>query len=77
MTITVGATYENGTLRPTQPLALAEGAEVRLTIETAGDDYDPLDEVVGICTDGSDLSLAERHDEIIYGGLFRRERPKS
>ncbi|HEX5442750.1 MAG TPA: antitoxin family protein [Pirellulales bacterium] len=32
MTITVAAIYENGVLRPQQPLALAEGTEVRVTI---------------------------------------------
>ena len=32
MTITVAAVYENGILRPRQPLELAEGSEVRLTI---------------------------------------------
>jgi predicted DNA-binding antitoxin AbrB/MazE fold protein len=33
MTITVAATYENGVLRPAQPLALAEHAQVRVTVE--------------------------------------------
>lgn len=32
MTITIAAIYENGVLRPRQPLELAEGTEVRLTI---------------------------------------------
>ena len=32
MNITVAAIYENGVLRPRQPLGLAEGTEVRLTI---------------------------------------------
>lgn len=32
MTITIAAIYENGILRPRQPLALAEGTEVQLTI---------------------------------------------
>lgn len=35
MSITVVAIYENGILRPRQPLELAEGAEVRLTISAA------------------------------------------
>lgn len=34
MTITVAAIYENGVLRPRQPLELAEGTEVNLTIRT-------------------------------------------
>jgi predicted DNA-binding antitoxin AbrB/MazE fold protein len=33
MTITVEATYENGVLKPTQPLPLTEHEKVRVTIE--------------------------------------------
>jgi predicted DNA-binding antitoxin AbrB/MazE fold protein len=76
MTITVEATYESGMLKPKQPLALSEGAQVRLTIQPVDDDYDPLDEVLGICTEGPDISLAERHDEILYGGLLQRKPEK-
>lgn len=35
MTITVDAIYENGVLRPVQPLALAEQERVRVTVEAA------------------------------------------
>ena len=35
MTITVEAVYENGVLRPKQPLPLREHAEVRITLEPA------------------------------------------
>jgi predicted DNA-binding antitoxin AbrB/MazE fold protein len=35
MTITVEAVYENGVLRPTQPLPLAEHEKVSVTIESA------------------------------------------
>jgi predicted DNA-binding antitoxin AbrB/MazE fold protein len=73
MTATIDAVYENGTLRPKKPLGLVEGAEVQLTINVPDEDHDPLDEVIGICTEGPDISLAERHDEIIYGGLLRNE----
>lgn len=37
MTINVAAIYENGVLRPRQPLELAEGTEVRLTISASVD----------------------------------------
>ena len=73
MTITLEATYENGLLRPKQPLALPEEAAVRLTIQPVEEDIDPLDAAIGICTEGPDISLAERHDEILYGGLVRKE----
>lgn len=33
MTLTVEAVYENGILRPTQPLALKEHEKVRITIQ--------------------------------------------
>lgn len=33
MTQTITATFEDGVLKPTQPLTLAEHAQVRLTIE--------------------------------------------
>lgn len=40
MTTAVEATYENGVLRPLQPLALPEHAHVRLSVETLPDDAD-------------------------------------
>jgi predicted DNA-binding antitoxin AbrB/MazE fold protein len=73
MTLTVDAVYQNGILKPKTPLDLAEGAEVRLVIQSSDDDHDPLDDVVGICTEGPDISLAARHDEIVYGGLLRKD----
>jgi predicted DNA-binding antitoxin AbrB/MazE fold protein len=33
MTITIDATYEDGVLKPAQPLPLAEHAQVRITLE--------------------------------------------
>ena len=74
MPITVEATYEKGVLKPSQPLTLADGTEVRLTISPLDEDYDPLDAVIGICKDGPDISLAERHDEILYGWMEDKER---
>jgi predicted DNA-binding antitoxin AbrB/MazE fold protein len=46
MTISVEATYENGVLKPAQPLQLQEHAKVRLTIEPA---TNWVDETAGIC----------------------------
>ena len=74
MPITVEATYEKGVLKPSQPLTLADGTEVRLTISPLDEDYDPLDAVIGICKDGPDISLAERHDERLYGWMEDKER---
>jgi predicted DNA-binding antitoxin AbrB/MazE fold protein len=66
MPFTIKATYRNGVLQPKEPLTLAEGTEVELTLLPLEDD-DPLDAVIGICTEGPDISLAARHDEILYG----------
>jgi predicted DNA-binding antitoxin AbrB/MazE fold protein len=65
MTITVEATYENGVLRPKQPLVLPEGTEVRLAITLLDEDYDPLDAVIGIGDGPPDA--ADNHDQYIYG----------
>ena len=67
MAITIEATYRDGVLKPARPLTLAEGTEVRLTISPLDEDYDPLDAVIGICDEGPEVSLAARHDELIYG----------
>jgi predicted DNA-binding antitoxin AbrB/MazE fold protein len=48
---------ENGVLKPKERLALVEGATVRLAISPLDEDHDPLDDVVGICTEGPDISL--------------------
>jgi predicted DNA-binding antitoxin AbrB/MazE fold protein len=66
MTITVEATYENGQLKFKEPVALAEGTAVRVTITPMDDDYDPFDAVIGICKDGPSDG-AENHDKYIYG----------
>jgi predicted DNA-binding antitoxin AbrB/MazE fold protein len=34
MTITIEATYENGVLRPAEPLPLKESQKVRVTVQT-------------------------------------------
>ncbi len=67
MVITIEATYENGVLKPRQPLSLPEGSQVQVTIRAMAQPLHPLDEVIGICDEGPEISLAERHDEIIYG----------
>jgi len=67
MAIVVEATYQNGILKPKQPLTLAEGTEVRLTITPADEHYDPLEAVIGIGEGRPDG--AENHDKYIYGKL--------
>lgn len=67
MSTVVEAVYENGMLKLAQALSLPEGMRVRVTITPADEDYDPLEEVIGICDDGPEVSLAARHDEFISG----------
>ena len=67
MAIVVEAIYQNGLLKPKEPLTLAEGAEVRLTITPAGEPHDPLEGVIGIGEGRPDG--AENHDKYIYGKI--------
>lgn len=45
MAITVEAVYENGVLKPTQPLPLQENERVRVSIHTSADVESALDAV--------------------------------
>jgi predicted DNA-binding antitoxin AbrB/MazE fold protein len=71
MTTTIRATFENGVLTPKQPLALAEGTEVRLTITPMDENGDPLGAVIGIGESGR-VDGADSHDHYIYGTRRRR-----
>ncbi|MDB5351862.1 MAG: hypothetical protein JWN86_3109 [Planctomycetota bacterium] len=73
MSMIVDATLEGGVLRLKQPVALAEGDEVRVIIRKVdeGDDAildDPLAGVIGI-GDSSEAPTdgAENHDKYLYG----------
>ncbi len=68
MTITVEATYENGTLKLGEPLTLAEGTPVRVTITPVTDEDDPLAGVIGIGDSGR-TDGADNHDKYIYGKI--------
>jgi predicted DNA-binding antitoxin AbrB/MazE fold protein len=79
MTISVEATFENGAFKPSRPVSLPEGTPVRLEVIpvatpiSRSHEEDPLEEVIGICDDGPAVSLAERHDEFIYGFKLDQE----
>jgi predicted DNA-binding antitoxin AbrB/MazE fold protein len=66
MTITVEAIFEHGQLKFKEPVVLAEGTPVHVTITPVAEDYDPLDAVIGICKTGP-WDGAENHDKYIYG----------
>lgn len=67
MTITVEAVVENGLLRPKEPLAMADGTKVQLTVQTLAADFDPLEAVIGIGDGPADG--ADNHDKYIYGRI--------
>jgi len=76
MTLTIKATFENGVLKPKEPLALVEGTEVELLMTTPTDapgrpkpgrpKRDPLADVIGIGQSGR-TDGADQHDHYIYG----------
>jgi predicted DNA-binding antitoxin AbrB/MazE fold protein len=57
MTLTIDAVYENGVLKPTQPLPLKENEKVRITVEQ-GDS--PLLRAYGIMGWTGDAETIER-----------------
>lgn len=65
MTLTVEAVYENGQLRLKEPLALAAGTPVRVTITPVSDD-DPLAGLIGMIDTGHSDG-ADNHDKYLAG----------
>jgi predicted DNA-binding antitoxin AbrB/MazE fold protein len=65
MSTIIKATYANGVLKPKEPLALEEGAEVELIVTAPLPDDDPLDAVIGIGE--GPVDGADNHDHYIYG----------
>ena len=66
MEIQFDAIYQNGILRPKQPLSLPDGTEVRVAIASTQQDEDPLSGVIGIGEGPSAGDVAEKHDEYLY-----------
>jgi len=57
MTLTVEAVYENGVLKPTQPLPLKEHEKVRLTVQAGNS---PLADAYGLMGWSGDAATLER-----------------
>jgi predicted DNA-binding antitoxin AbrB/MazE fold protein len=70
MTLTLEATYENGQLKFKEPVLLAEGTPVRVTITPISADDDPLAGFIGSLHTGR-TDGAEHHDEY----LTKKRRP--
>lgn len=82
MTFQVDAIYDNGVLKPLAPLALADQAQVKLTIETSQPSISLEDEIArqkaameeldreiaALPTTGrNDNWSVRQHDELLYG----------
>jgi hypothetical protein len=65
MSLNVEATYEDGVLKPAQPLPLQEHEKVRLTIHTAANSTGP-DEGVIPCRDPHLIEWAARDPELDF-----------
>ena len=78
MPITVEAVYENGVLKPAEPLPLAEHEKVRVTVEPA---RPPIwERILALTVDAPPEELAKppvdgaaQHDHYLYG---TRKRPE-
>jgi len=71
---TIGATYENGVLKPAEPLHLAEGSRVELTVTPVADDNQTetpgeiMARISRLSNKKPEDGLGGRdHDEVLYG----------
>lgn len=74
MTITVDATFEDGQLKLKEPVVLAEGTPVRVTITPVAPPGDPFAGLVGMFSSGR-TDGAENHDKYSYGKHLEAKRP--
>ncbi|MBI3946897.1 MAG: antitoxin family protein [Armatimonadetes bacterium] len=82
MTTTVDAIYEQGVLRPAQPIALPEGARVQVIViagrtgAAAPSPAEILAEIAALPVGGPADGFAGRdHDRLLYGGREGRRSP--
>jgi len=80
MTKTLTAVYENGVLRPSEPLPLGEGERVEVTVTTGEDAarhaelVKALAEIAALPTEGPDDGFSGAdHDRVLYGDLSGRD----
>ena len=75
MTTSITAVVEGGLLRPTMPLALANGTRVELLLVSTGNGAKPngrsaasiLAAIAAMPTAGGDPRTSQDHDQILYG----------
>jgi predicted DNA-binding antitoxin AbrB/MazE fold protein len=81
MSITIEAVYANGTFQPRQPLQMAEGTQVELTIHTDKAGRPPIwERIIALTADAPPEELAKaptdgasQHDHYLYGTPKRPE----
>ena len=66
MSITIDAVIESGQLKLKEPVVLAEGTPVRVTITPVEEWDDPFAGVIGIGDSGR-TDGAQNHDKYLYG----------
>jgi predicted DNA-binding antitoxin AbrB/MazE fold protein len=64
MTITIEATYENGVLRPAQPLPLKEREQVRITIQRPSSVADQTYGMIGWSGDADTFDRLIQESEV-------------
>jgi predicted DNA-binding antitoxin AbrB/MazE fold protein len=88
MTITIDATYEDGVLKPSQPLPLSEHAQVRVTVEpqmeaaeqSPNNEVPLWEQILSLTRDlppeafeGLPSDGASQHDHYLYGSPKRTD----
>lgn len=81
MATAIEAVYEHGVLRPKEPLALEEGAEVEVIVisretgaQVASETPDDLSALLEKCAVDTGIpDLAQQHDHYLYGTPKRDE----
>ena len=81
MTKTIHAIYQGGVFKPSEPVAIAEGARVELTVHaeapfapaTAAAVRDLVEEIAALPIEGAtDPFSGADHDKVLYGGTDAR-----
>lgn len=74
MSLTIEAIYEDGVLKPSQPIALAEGTRVSLVIEPTNESQSGqspaaiLSAIAALPLEATEQSVSNReHDQLLYG----------
>jgi predicted DNA-binding antitoxin AbrB/MazE fold protein len=67
MTIQFDAVYQDGVFRPMQPVAIPNGAEVTVVVQSRQATSDPLAGVIGIDDGPVAGDVADQHDNYIHG----------